>query len=68
MTLRERVWDGIDLINLVQGNAKWQVVVSTVMKLGLHNVCGISELAKEPHAFQEGLCFLHLSTYTEYTL
>lgn len=68
MTLRETVWDGIDQINLVQGNAKWQVVISTVMKLGLQNVFGISELAKELHAFQEGLCSLHVSKYTEYTL
>lgn len=68
MTLKGTVWEGIDQINLVLGSAHRLAVVNTIMKFGLPSVCGISELAKEQQAFQEGLCCMHLSTYTEYTL
>lgn len=45
----------MDWIHAAQGKDKWCPIVNTVMNLGVLKSQGISWLAKEPLASQEGL-------------
>ena len=51
---------GIDWIDLAQDRDKWWALVNTVMNLRFHKWCGISWVAYNMLASQEGLCFVEL--------
>jgi hypothetical protein len=47
-------------IDLAEGRDKWRAVVNTVMNIRVHKIWGISCVAEELLAAQEGLCFMEL--------
>lgn len=51
----ERGQEDVDWIRAAQDKDKWSSIVNTVMNLGVLKSQGISWLAKEPLASQEGL-------------
>jgi hypothetical protein len=55
MDLREIGLDGMDWIDLAQDIDQWRAFVNTLMKLGLHKMLGISLVAAQLTASQEGL-------------
>jgi hypothetical protein len=46
--------EGMDWVHLAQDRDKWQAVVNTVMNLWIHKMWGISWLAWELIASEEG--------------
>jgi hypothetical protein len=50
-----RKWDG-DMIDMAQDRGWWQALVNTVMNFRFHKMQGISLVAGNHLASQEGLC------------
>ena len=48
--------EAMDWIDLAQDSDRWRTLVNAVMNLGVHKMLGISCLAENRLASQEGLC------------
>jgi len=61
MDLKVVRWGGMDWIALAQDGDIWHSLVNAVMNIGFHKKRGISCLAEDFLASQEGLCFMQLA-------
>jgi hypothetical protein len=50
-------------IYLAQNRNSWRALVNAVMKLGFHNMQGISWIAEDILAFQEVFCYKELDVF-----
>jgi hypothetical protein len=53
----------MDWIDLAQERDRWQASVTTVMTFGFHNIWGMSWLAEDLLASEEGICSLELVSW-----
>jgi hypothetical protein len=60
MDLREIGWGGMDWIDLAQDRDQWRALMNTVMNLRVPKMLGISLLAAQMGASQEGLSSMKL--------
>ena len=60
MDLREVGLGGVDWTDLAQERGRWRALVNTVINLRVTRVRGISSVAEDVLASQEGLCFMEL--------
>jgi hypothetical protein len=61
--VRWRGEGGIDWIDLVHDRDMWRALVYTMMNFGFHKMRGISWVAQDILACQEGLCSVELVSY-----
>jgi hypothetical protein len=59
MDLREIGWDGVDGIELAQDRDQWRALVNGDEPSGSLNLLGISQMAAQLAASQEGLSSVH---------
>jgi hypothetical protein len=60
MDLQEVGCGGMDWIDLALDRERWLALVNAVMDLGVPKIRGISRLAENRLASQEGLCSMHV--------
>jgi len=56
MDLHEAGYEGVGWIGLVQDRDSWRAFVNIVMNFGFYKIRGISWLAENRLASQEGIC------------
>ena len=59
MDLEEVGWEGMDWINLPQDWDRWRAIVIAIMNHCFHKLWGISGVAQDLLAFEEGLCSMN---------